>query len=529
MWKIGWRETVWSQLDQRWDVIIIGGGITGAGIFREAVRSGLKTLLVEAYDFASGTSSRSSKLVHGGLRYLKNMQVKLTIESVKERERLLNHGKGLINRLGFVFTCHQGDSTPGWVFGLGLIAYGLLAKKWVYRHYEAQELHELCPPLTAPSLIGGYRYFDAQTDDARLTLRIIREAVQDGGFALNYARVEGLLQNQTGQVSGIILKDNTNQKEGYDAEIQAKVVINATGAWVEKLRSSVTDNTRSLRPIQGSHLIFPYQRLPLTRAVSMLHPSDRRAVFAFPWEGVTIIGTTDVDIHTPTIDINPRISNTETEYLIQFANHAFPEQELSVHDVLSSYSGIRSVVDTGKADPSKESREHVMWLENGLLTISGGKLTTFRLMARDALRLLRPYLPGRISFEIEHPILNPSSSDFLSGEKWLKPWEKLRLLGRYDGDTSELISSSKAGELSPIAGTPYLWAELRWAARAEGVVHLDDLLLRRIRLGLLLPYGGSGLMERIRFICQGELSWDDQRWQEEEDRYLQLWKDSHSI
>ncbi len=197
MWSKGWREDIWAQLDGEFDLIIIGGGITGAGLLREAARLGLKAVLFEQGDFASGTSSRSSKLVHGGLRYLKNAQFKLTWESVHEREHLLKEGRGLVTPLPFVMANFRGDKAPGWVFGLGLSMYDIMAFKWNHAAYDPDGLRELVPLLTSPEMLSGFRYFDAQTDDARLVLRVLQEAVMDGGLALNYARVEGLLKPGT--------------------------------------------------------------------------------------------------------------------------------------------------------------------------------------------------------------------------------------------------------------------------------------------------------------------------------------------
>ena len=168
MWKTGWRDGIWSEIKQPWDVIIIGGGITGAGILREATRVGLKTLMVEAHDFASGTSSRSSKLVHGGFRYLKNAQIRLTYYAVRERERLLREGRGLVNPLSFLMTSFPTDPFPSWVMGLGLTVYDLLAFRWGHQYYDEKGLRELCPLLSNPQLLGGQRYIDAMTDDARL-------------------------------------------------------------------------------------------------------------------------------------------------------------------------------------------------------------------------------------------------------------------------------------------------------------------------------------------------------------------------
>src|SRR5512138_2466870 len=302
LWTRGWRDDVWGQLDQKWDLLIIGGGITGAGILRQAAHAKLRALLVDQDDFASGTSSRSSKMVHGGLRYLKNAQIKVTLQSVREREYLLKQGRGLINRLGFLYACLQGDPIPSWIFGTGLIVYDIMARQWSHRSYDIDDMRELCPSLTAPALLSGYRYFDANTDDARLVLRLLRESVADGATALNYARVDSLLRTQNGRVCGVTLRDTSGEAE-RETEITAKVVINATGTWADELRGKIQQKPR-LRPLRGSHLVFPFQRLPLTRAVSFLHPRDGRPVFAIPWEGAVLFGTTDV-VHGPQLQREP--------------------------------------------------------------------------------------------------------------------------------------------------------------------------------------------------------------------------------
>jgi glycerol-3-phosphate dehydrogenase len=524
VWTKGWRDTAWGELDQPWDLIIIGGGITGAGILRQAARANLRALLVEADDFASGTSSRSSKLVHGGLRYLKNAQVKVTLESVSEREYLLRQGRGLINRLGFLYACLEGDKMPGWIFGAGLVVYDLMAKQWSHRSYDTEDMRELCPPLTTPALRGGYRYFDANTDDARLVLRLLRESVANtNALALNYARVDTLLRARNGQVRGILLRDTSGETE-REAEATAKVVINATGAWADHLRMDLGKKPR-LRPLRGSHLVLPFQRLPLTRSVSFLHPRDGRPVFALPWEGAVIFGTTDVD-HGPDLKTDPSISSSEAEYLLGGLQVVFPEQHLSFEDVVSTFSGLRPVVNTGKANPSKESREHAIWEEDGLLTVSGGKLTTFRVMARDALKTVRKRL-GHIPFDPDTPVFDPfpPEAEALFADSSLTPAHQLRLLARYGAQSAPSFLNNSSCEIIP--NTSYLWAELRHAACAEGIVHLDDLLLRRVRLGLLAPHGGLDLLPRIRAIVQPELGWDDERWEREARDYAELWNSSY--
>ncbi len=515
------RQQLWADLSRPWDILIIGGGITGAGILREASRAGLRALLVEANDFASGTSSRSSKMVHGGLRYLKNAQVKLTVESVRERERLQREARGLVTPLSFLMANFQGDAIPGWVFGLGLIAYDALALQWGHRRYDAYDMKDLCPVLRQENLQGGYRYFDAQTDDARLVLRLIEEAGQAGGAALNYAGVTRLLRTQSGRVCGAVVQDTAPDGAERTAEVQAGVVINAAGAWADDLRQQVGGRPR-LRKLRGSHLIFPAQRLPLTRAVSFLHPKDDRPVFAFPWEGVTLLGTTDVDLAGP-LTADPAISPAEIEYLLQAVQSVFPCQELGPDDIQATYAGVRPVIDTGQADPSKESREHVLWSENGLLTVAGGKLTTFRLMALDALRRVAPHLPGRPRFSARQRVFEAAPVELPQADH-LSPAARLRLVGRHGRQAGNLLAAARPGEIQSIGATPALWAELRWAARGEAVVHLDDLLLRRVRLGLLLPRGGQDCLDDLRPIVQPELGWDDERWADEAARYGDLWE-----
>ncbi len=516
MWTQGWRDRVWSALSQPWDLIVIGGGITGAGILREAVNTGRRALLVEAGDFACGTSSRSSKLVHGGLRYLKQGEIRLTFESVRERERLLREGRGLIQPLGFLLPNFAGDWPPPWLFGLGLALYDALALQWSHRHYDALDMRDLCPALAEHGLRGGYRFFDAITDDARLTLRLIREAVRAGGVALNYTRAEGLLRDRAGQVRGVVLRDQADPS-GRTLEVEARAVINAAGVWADDLRAQLGERRR-LRPLRGSHLIFPAARFPLRRAVSFLHPRDRRPVFALPWEGTTLFGTTDVD-HAQALVTDPAISPAEADYLLEALRYAFPALELQAGDVLATLAGVRAVVATGRADPSKESREHVLWNENGLVTVTGGKLTTFRLMAHAALRAVRISLSG-------NPQRVLDSAPSLVAD--LHPMLALRLAGRYGADAPALVAAAQPGELDAIADSVALWAELRWAARAEGVVHLDDVLLRRVRLGLLLPEGGLPHLSRIRAIVQPELGWEDARWESEAAEYARLWRASYA-
>jgi glycerol-3-phosphate dehydrogenase len=242
---------------------------------------------------------------------------------------------------------------------------------------------------------------------------------------------------------------------------------------------------------------------------------------------VTILGTTDVEHNFP-LEIDPAISQSEVDYLMEAVQHAFPSLEMREEDVQSTYSGIRAVVDTGKENPSEESREHVLWYDNGMLTVTGGKLTTFRLMAHDALRAIHPHLTKELKLDPRHPILNQSKSNTLRGSS-LKPEARLRLVGRYGNDAGELVDTAAPEELESIGSSPAIWAELRWAARAEGIFHLEDLLLRRVRLGIMLPGGGVNLLSEIQALLQDELDWDSERWEQETAAYTHLLRSKYNL
>jgi len=528
MWPRTYRDEVWSQIttaNERWDLIVVGGGITGAAILAEAARSGKKALLVEAQDFSAGTSSRSTKLVHGGLRYLRQGQVFVTRRSVKERERLLAEAPGLIDPIGFSLAVFSNDPMPRWMYGLGLAMYDALAWKWAHERQSKAQLLARIPALRGSTAVGGYRYVDAQTDDCRLVLRVLEEATRQGGVAINYVRAQRLLRTSDGTVRGVAVTDTAPFAPSRSAEIEAKVVINATGAWADDLRVQLGQKSR-LRKIRGSHLTFASSRLPISEAVSLVHPRDQRAIFAVPWEGVTIFGTTDVD--HPSLDEEPAISASEFEYLLEAVHAAFPQLSLTERDVLSTWSGVRPVIGTGKSNPSKESREHALWKESGLITISGGKLTTFAAMARDALIAAETEIGA---LKPRGPIFEPIGHDRDHPPQWdwpsaLNEAQRLRLVGRFGRDATALAADSELA--TPIPHTVALWSEVRRAARSEAVVTLCDLLLRRVRLGIVLPNGGLDCIDEIKRIAQPELGWDNARWEHEVAQYNQIWLKAYS-
>ncbi len=484
---------------QEWDIVVIGGGITGAGIALEAARRGLQVALVEQRDFAWGTSSRSSKLVHGGLRYLKQGQLGLTRDSVRERQNLMREAQGLVDPQSFAFADYKGRKPGRWLFQLGLAVYDWLAGLYARHYYAVDEFLMLAPNIGRKDLKGGLCYLDAKTDDARLVLRVLQEARTKGALAINYLGAQQLLRMPDelgGAVRGVQLQDAVN---GQSYAVQAKVVINATGAWADGLRQQQGAKAK-LRPLRGSHLVLPAWRLPVAQAISLMHPQDGRPVFAFPWEGVTLVGTTDID-HSADLQQEARITPAESEYLLAALRFQFPQLQLTQADVIATYAGVRPVVDTGKADPSKEGRDHVVWMEQGLLTVTGGKLTTFRLIALDALQHAAGMLPHSHATKPASPVFGPCDAlpVFNTG---LTTQQRHRLQGHYGPLAAQVLAAAHPGELQTIAGTETLWVELRWAARTEAVVHLQDLMLRRTRLGLLLRGGGVAHLRCISAIVQ---------------------------
>jgi glycerol-3-phosphate dehydrogenase len=546
LWARDGRAGLPEALGREWDVIVIGGGITGAGILLEAARRGLKALLVEQRDFAWGTSSRSSKLVHGGLRYLKEGQFALTRESVHEREHLLQQAAGLVEPQSFAFGHYEGRKPGRRMFLFGLAIYDRMAGRRERHYFDRAAFGALAPNLAVEGLKGGMVYSDAKTDDARLVLRVLQEAREHGGVAVNYMAVEDLLSSQ-GLCAGVRLRDALT---GEQHEARAQLVISATGAWADRLRvkpvgapdgesggapggQSAGRTGRSaagvaprLRPLRGSHLVLPAWRLPLAQAISLMHPADGRPVFAFPWEGITLVGTTDVD-HKEDMSNEAAITRAEVDYLMDALHDQFPQLRLRESDVIATYAGVRPVIDSGKADPSKEGRDHALWLEDGLLTVTGGKLTTFRVIALDALKLAATLLPNLKDRLEPQPVFSAVPS--LRYRRDLPRGQAQRLQGRYGALAQQLIDAAQPGELELIAGTETIWAQLRWAARCESVQKLEDLLLRRSRIGIQLRGGGIGIIDRIRAICQPELGWSDQRWDGEQGAYLALWNTHYSL
>ncbi len=511
------------EMKTEWDLVVIGGGITGAGILREAVRNGLKVLLVEQKDFAWGTSSRSSKLVHGGLRYLKEGRLMLTKESVEERERLLKEAPGLVEPLDFMLPVYE-DRGPGrWTMEAGLSVYDIIAGKWRHKFHNKEKFSEIVPLIDQNRLVGGFSFMDAQVDDSRLVMRLVNEASESGGCAVNYTRVVEILRDDKGMVTGVLLEDSESLEQ---VEISSGAVINATGVWAEKLHQS-PEKGKHIRPLRGSHLIFPSELIPVKNPVSFFNPKDKRPLFVIPWEGAVLVGTTDIDHNHDLLD-EPFISREEAEYIIDAMKIAFPTLEVSLTDSISTFAGVRPVLSEGKLDPSKESREHVVWIDKGLVTVTGGKLTTFRALAWDTLKAVKPFL-RETCLAVRNESVFKQINIIDEDKAGLSAEQLKKLYGRYGRYAEKIINDATKSELKEIPGTRTLWAEIPYAAANEKVRHLEDLLLRRVRIGLLLKNGGKDILEKIQQLCQPVLDWDDIQWEFEIDRYLKLCQRYYSI
>ncbi len=525
-WQAGNRDRLLKHLadntDHQWDIVIAGGGITGAGIAREAARRGLKVLLVDRQDFAWGTSSRSSKMVHGGLRYIASGDIKTTMHSVSERERLMKEAPGLVDQMGYLMAHYKGGFPGPFVFNALLRIYDFFAGKRYRKFHKRHDFENLSPLINEHDLLGGTQFADAVTDDSRLVIRVLREAQKDGATAINYVGADSLIKEK-GRVIGAQLKD---AETGQLMSVNAKVVINATGAWGDELRGEVTSE-RHIRPARGSHIVVPGWRLPVAQAYTAMHPDDKRPIFIFPWEGRTVIGTTDLDNG----DIgNQEVAMTrdELEYLMAAARFQFPKADLTEQDIISSWAGVRPLVSSGALNPSKEKRDHSIWNDNGLVTVSGGKLTTFRLIALDVLQAAEAYLPG-VDFSDSGADMFTQHEPATALLKELPDYLQKRIQGHYGMDSDRLLEQSCPDELDVIPGARALWAELRWSAGHEAIVHLDDLLLRRTRLGLLLDNGGLIFEDKIKAICSEALGWSEQKWQQEVARYQSIWNTYYSI
>jgi len=456
-----------------WDVIIVGGGATGAGAAIDAATRGYDVILLEQHDFGKGTSSRSTKLVHGGVRYLEQGNVSLVMEALKERGLLLQNAPHLVRNLGFVVPNYEWWEAP--FYGIGLKLYNLLAGKYGFgasRILSQEETLQLLPNLQTEGLRGGVIYFDGQFDDSRLLINLVATAFEQGATLLNYVQVTGVSQDEDGFVNGVQARDLETCEE---FSIAGKVVINATGPFTDGLRRKADPGVEPMiAPSQGIHLVFDRSFLAGDSAIMVPHTSDGRILFAIPWHGHTVVGTTDTPI--PEASLEPVAQEQEIDFILQTAS-LYLAKKPTRDDVLSVFAGIRPLVrmkDSGST--ASLSRDHTIRIENsGMITICGGKWTTYRHMAEDcvnqAATLAR--LPER---ECVTRHLNIHGFHANS--------DRFGTLRAYGADASSV--QALAEENAALAETlhpslPYIAAEVVWAARHEMARTVEDVLARRTR------------------------------------------------
>lgn len=396
--SIAWRTEARARLrTDRFDLVVIGGGINGCGIARDAALRGLRCALVERDDFASGTSSRSSRLVHGGVRYLEHGFFHLVFESSRERRILLRIAPHLVRPLAFTWPVYQGARISRWKLAAALWMYdGLAMFRNVARHQElsAEDVLEREPFLATAALLGGARYFDALTDDARLTLANVVDAERTGAQVLNHAEVTSLRLDHD-HVAGVVARDRFT---GEELSIRAAVVVNATGPWTDTIGRLESPSTRAgILRTKGVHIAVPADRVSNRAAITVLSPVDGRVTFVLPAGAHTIIGTTDTATSESPDQV--RASRGDVQYLLDGVNACFPAARLTPEDVVAAWAGIRPLIASGNAgEPAEASREHeVVVGPHGLITVTGGKLTTFRSMSAEVVNRVQRRLGRRVT------------------------------------------------------------------------------------------------------------------------------------
>lgn len=524
-----------SLASQTFDLIVIGGGITGAGVLRDAALRGLKTLLVEKHDFASGTSSKSSKLVHGGLRYLKQYEFALTRESCHERNLLTRLNPQLVKPVPFVFPVYKGDSDGMLSIRTGMWLYEVLSG------FKNHQMHQMLnpaetlahvPDLNPEGLKGAALYFDAAVDDVRLTLETIKSGIRAGGLALNYAPVVGFLYDTTGDartLAGVTLQDS---ESGALFEARGRVVLNATGVWMDSVRNLDVERPGSLKPSKGVHLVVPSGRIRQNATVAFTSVQDRRLMFSIRWDDVILIGTTDT-FFDGSVEA-PGTSQVDMEYVLAAANHVFPAAHLEPKDVVSSIAGLRPLIAPpgGVANASAVSREHEIFEDpSGLLSIAGGKLTTYRVMAAQLVERALKRLPADVRREVGPCRTDtPLSASQVDVEQLQQRLQRTglpssiaeHLVASYGSDAEavlELCRSTPGGDVPIEQGRGFLRGEVLHAVRFESALHLTDLLTRRLRFSVWVPGQGLLAAEDLSVLLANELGWSDATRQAELARY----------
>lgn len=514
--------------DSHFDVLVVGGGITGTGVAREAALAGWRTALVERDDFAAGTSSRSSRLVHGGVRYLEHGHLALVFESSHERRVLLHLAPHLVRPLAFTWPVYRGARVPRWKVRAGLLLYDALA---LFRNAQRHEglsvqevrLHE--PALGADNLLGGARYWDAATDDTRLTLATALGAASSGATVVNHCAVVGGLRMGPQRLEGVTVEDRLT---GERIDVRARVIINATGPWSDATAALTGDAAGSqLLGSAGAHIAVPRERVGNHGAVTIVSPLDGRVMFVLPAGVHTIIGTTERPATNGPDEI--RATRREVTYLLQSVNRLFPAAKLTDADVVSAWCGIRplAAARAGEHSANAASREHAITRRaDGLLSVTGGKLTTYRAMAADVLKHAvvelgaapsaraheRPRseatpLPGG-AFASRESLLaevRTTAGDAAVGERlmqgygadWTRVWQYTQRIATY----GQCIAD----------GLPYLLAEVAHAVEHEMACTIADVLIRRTHVAFETRDHGRSAARRIAPIMADLLQWSPER------------------
>jgi glycerol-3-phosphate dehydrogenase len=488
---------------QPWDMIIVGGGATGAGVAVDAATRGYATLLLEQHDFGKGTSSRSTKLVHGGVRYLEQGNVSLVMEALKERGILRQNAPHLVSELACIVPSYAWWEGP--FYGIGLKVYELLAGKYGFgksKTISRKETLDRLPNVNPEGLTGGVVYYDGQFDDARLLINLIATAAEHGATLLNYAKVTALQKSGDGLVNGVTWQDI---ETGATFIAPAKVVVNATGAFTDSVRRlAEPDAKQIIAPSQGAHLVFDRSFLPGTNAILVPHTRDGRVMFAIPWHGHTLVGTTDTPLNESSLE--PVALDAEIEFILETAR-LYLAKKPSRSDILSVFAGIRPLVKSNSANTAALSRDHTIQIDkSGLLSITGGKWTTYRNMAQgcvDQAAILadlpdKPCQTRALKIHGHHP----DASEFGTLSFYGSDAPAIRKIISDDATLSRPLDP----QLSCIE------AEVVWAARVEMARTVEDILARRTRALFLNAKAAMRMAPRVAEILAGELG-RDEKWQ----------------
>lgn len=507
------RENLDALESDTFDILVVGGGITGVAVARDAALRGYRTALVEKRDFGFGTSSRSSRMIHGGLRYLENYEFGLVLECCNERRRLRKMAPRLVRPLPFLYPVYGDQKTGPIKLRMGLTLYdvlGLFQNVQRHRWLDADEARAREPILGRAGLLGAARFYDARTDDARLTMTVAKAAHAAGATVANYAEVVGLLLT-SGKVQGAWVRDCIT---GREMAVRARVVVNATGVWVDSIRrQDAYYKGITIRPTKGIHLVFWRERLPSHHAIAFDSPRDGRHAFLVPWGRHTIAGTTDTD-YAGDLD-NPAADREDVVYLLEALNHNFPDAHITEADIVSTFAGLRPLI-YAEGGTYSISREHQIYRSpSGLITVAGGKLTTHRLMAEQIVDMAAQVLAREHGVEAAHPCSTrkalPGAEVVGDGAAWMDdPDVRAHLLDTYGADAAWIaayVEENPALGERIVPQVPYLMAEVLYAVQHEMAVSLADVLVRRTHVIYEVPDGGKGRAEAVARLLAPRLGW----------------------